>query len=148
MRFLIDSMAGKLARYMRLLGFDTIYSRKGIREEDVRKSKEEGRIILTRNRRLEGENIFILPTEKTEEQIIWVMKKFNLKGLIKPFSRCMECNGELRKMKKDDVKGKVPFYVYLTQEAFSQCSGCGKLYWMGTHGKKLKKKIEKIIREL
>ena len=147
MRFLVDSMAGKLARYLRLLGFDAEYHREGDIGHLVKRAREENRIILTRNTsilKLKGEiDFFFLPTEKTDEQVMAVLEHFGLRGEIKPFTRCLECNTPLEKVPRESVKGLVPFHVYLVHREFYFCPGCKRIYWRGTHREKLEEKVRK-----
>ena len=151
MRFLVDSMAGKLARYLRLLGFDAEYHREGDIKSLVRKAREEKRIVLTRNTAIldfKGKiDFFFLPTEKTDEQVRAVLKHFKLKDKIDPFTRCLECNTPLEKVFREKVKGLVPFHVYRVHQEFYYCPGCKRIYRRGTHREKLEEKIRKFLED-
>jgi hypothetical protein len=143
-------MLGKLAKALRMLGFDCLYAREWKRNEILKKSMEEDRIILTRSHDLpKREKIFILEDEDPEKQIMIVLKKFHLFSQIKPFTRCIKCNTKIERVDKEFVKGNVPFYVYNTMKDFGYCKTCNKFYWKGTHYKNMEEKIKKIVgREL
>jgi hypothetical protein len=150
MKFIVDAMAGRLAKWMRILGIDTEYEKSGDMEKLLKRARSENRVILTRNLsfrkiRTEGVNIHFLSSEKTFYQLREIIEKFNLIKEIKPFSRCSECNEILNDIKKEEVKGRVPFFVYQTQEHFSICPSCGRIYWSGTHRKAMEKRINQIL---
>ncbi|MEO0098126.1 MAG: Mut7-C RNAse domain-containing protein [candidate division WOR-3 bacterium] len=134
MKFFCDVMLGKLAKYLRVLGFDTRYENK-IREEDLFLiARREGRKIITRKVKLKGmEDVIYLDIDSPKEQLRFLFEKLNLKEKMEPFSRCLVCNEELQKIKKEEAKGKVPYYTYQTQEKFSLCPSCQRIYWPGTH---------------
>lgn len=149
MKFLVDSMAGKLARWLRILGFDARYERSGDPKSLIEIAEEEGRIILTRNgafRKYIGTaNIFFLSSEIPELQLREVMDHFKLKDKVNPFTRCVECNVPLLQVSREDVKGKVPFFVYKTRHEFSRCPSCNRIYWRGTHVEAMERWIKKIL---
>jgi len=124
MRFTADRMLGKLAKKLRLLGIDTEYF-KNVDEEAILKfCKEEGRILLTRDKEL---------YEKA------------LKNS-KPYTRCSICNAPLVKVEKEAVKGKVPEYVYLTQDEFYECPKCHRIYWRGTHVEHMEEELRRVLK--
>lgn len=149
-KFLVDFMLGKLARELRIIGFDVQY----IRPPDIKNKspltvinllKQQERIILTRNTKLKGySDVVFITSEKPNEQIEQVIKQFNLKKEIKPFNRCLVCNEILISVAKDEVKGRVPFYIFQTKNEFSCCPRCQKIYWQGTHLKDMKKRVRKL----
>lgn len=150
MKFIVDAMAGRLAKWLRILGIDAEYNKSGDIDKILRKARKENRIVITRNlsfgkRNLEGVKVHFLSSEKTFHQVKEVIEKFGLKNEIKPFSRCAECNAILKEIQKEEVKGKVPFFVYQTQESFALCPSCGRIYWSGTHRKVMEKRIKKIL---
>lgn len=144
-KFIVDDMLGKLAVRLRMLGFDTAYY--GDSEDSflLRKSKDEERILLTRDAGLvktRGANAFFIPSRKLKDQIREVIQRYNLKITHRNmFSRCSVCNEPLEETSKEKVKGKVPPMAYKLFNDFSHCPKCGKYYWKGTH-------YEKIIEEL
>lgn len=150
-KFLVDFMLGKLTRELRLLGFDTRYI--NLQTDDLRNpmillklAQSENRIILTRNTKLKNySGVVFINSEYINEQIAQVIKSFKLKIDIKPFSRCLVCNEILISVKKEEIKGKVPFYIFQTKDEFSCCPKCQKIYWAGTHQKNMRERVRKLI---
>jgi uncharacterized protein with PIN domain len=144
-KFIVDDMLGKLAVRLRMLGFDTSYYRDTADSFLLRKSKEEERILLTRDlglTKVRGANAFFITSRKLKDQIREVIEKYNL--IVSPqnmFSRCSVCNEALQDIPKEKVKGHVPPLIYKLFNEFSYCPICDKYYWKGTH-------YEKIIEEL
>jgi uncharacterized protein with PIN domain/tRNA(Ser,Leu) C12 N-acetylase TAN1 len=144
-KFIVDDMLGKLAVRLRMLGFDATYYGDSADSLLLRKSKEENRILLTRDMgitKVRGANAFFISNKKLKEQIREVIKKYNLK--VSPenmFSRCSVCNEPLEDISKEKIKGKVPPVVYKLFDEFAYCPKCDKYYWKGTH-------YEKIIEDL
>jgi uncharacterized protein with PIN domain len=147
MKFICDDNLGKLAKWLRTLGYDTLFSLDIEDTELVSKALKENRIILSRDTELRrfrsAEKILLLlSNNKPLEQLKEVLKKYHLKPDEKSlFTRCIVCNEILVSVPKKDAENKVPPFVFKTQESFVYCSGCDKLYWGGTHVKNLKKKI-------
>jgi uncharacterized protein with PIN domain len=144
-------MLGKLARKLRILGFDTLYYSQ-ISEEEVLE-KSEGRILLTRDKELyrvassKGFEVYYVDHDDWREQLRKVLIDFNLIHSIKPFTRCVECNAVLVRVNPEEVKGKVPEYVYKTSSEFRMCPNCKKIYWKGTHLDWIAKDMEKLVGE-
>ena len=144
-------MLGKLARELRILGFDTRYI--NLQVDVVRNpitllklAQSENRIILTRNTKLKNySGVVFINSECIDEQIAQVIKSFKLENDIKPFSRCLVCNEILISVKKEEIKGKVPFYIFQTKDEFSCCPKCQKIYWAGTHQKNMRERVRKLI---
>lgn len=145
-RFIADSMLGKLARWMRTLGYDVEYERAIDDGLLIRKAVAEGRIVLTRDtlllkrRGLRGRAFFI-ESDQAGEQLREVLKAFP-KAPGKFLSRCLRCNADLAAVEKESVREKVPPYVFQTQEAFSTCLKCGRIYWAGTHRERMVEEVE------
>jgi uncharacterized protein len=137
-------MVGKLARWLRVLGFDVAYSNTFQDDEIIRLAEAEDRIILTRDTGLAARYIrdrcLLIQDDDYKEQIRQVVQTFDLKDF-KVFSRCLECNAPLHDVDKESIFEKVPPYVYLTQNRFAQCRSCGRVYWHGTHADEMQKRI-------
>jgi uncharacterized protein with PIN domain len=150
-RFLVDFMLGKLARELRMLGFDTHYlsydklqNRNPL--EIIKIALKEQRILLTRNQKLKNyPQVFFIESDKTSHQVTAVLNHFQLRAYAQPGSRCLECNDLLQPASKENLKGKVPYYIYKTQNEFYRCPTCQKIYWPGTHYTDMKKRIEKYL---
>ncbi len=142
-RFIVSRELGRLARWLRILGYDTSYfdsiDKRGLLITALR----EGRLIITRTSAFKdhhGLEMIYIESDRVEEQIKQVIAKLRLiipqKAL---FSRCVECNQILENISKQEVKGKVPPYVFKTVEQFKKCPDCKKIYWVGTHWNNVKK---------
>jgi uncharacterized protein len=140
-RFVADVHLGKLARRLRLLGFDTLYARDFTDAMLVEISARERRILLTRDvgllKHSEVARGHWLRSTHSEAQLREVIEAFSLQRDIDPFTRCTMCNGALRKIDRTAAAGRVPPRVYARRRRFDQCTGCGRIYWRGTHFAKL-----------
>ncbi len=140
MKFIADIMVGRLAKYLRMAGYDVLYTNTASDDQIISKARETDRIVLTRDSLMLARREFkkgavkylFIKDDKLKNQLNQV--KSELKVSLKPnLVRCIECNRKLVKVKKEDVKNKVPPYVYKTQQNFLYCKKCGKYYWRGTH---------------
>jgi hypothetical protein len=150
MKFIADCMVGKLARWLRLLGFDVSYYRKIEDEKLIELAVKEKRIILTRDHELIKkaskqsslkQEALLIESERWEEQVEQVLDRFKLRDKINPNSRCLECNSQLKILPKSRAKNLVPPFVYEQAEAFALCPGCGRIFWKGTHFIDMEKKL-------
>jgi uncharacterized protein with PIN domain len=133
-RLLVDAMLGRLARWLRLLGYDAAYWRDGSDEELMVAARAEGRQIVTRDHALAGRrgiHALLVAAESLDEQIAEVQAA--LGGHLEPFTRCPECNGALADLPHAAARDLVPPYVWHTQSQFRRCPDCGRVYWKGTH---------------
>lgn len=136
-RFAAEKTLGKLAKWLRILGFDTLFEQDYFSGE-FRDSAEKDRILLTRTRRVREQNssrrLIFVKSDNPFEQIREVIQALGIVlEDIRAFSRCLQCNVPTKPANKDSVRGKVPDYVWETQELFQVCSRCHKIYWPGTH---------------
>lgn len=136
-RFILDVNLGKLAKRMRLLGFDSLY-RNDYRDADiVNISVNERRIVLTRDRRLlyikQINHGYWVRATDVEAQIDEVLRRFDLYGLIHPFVRCLMCNGVLAPVAKADIWDRLEAKTRLYYDDFYQCVDCRRIYWQGSH---------------
>ncbi|MDI6744613.1 MAG: Mut7-C RNAse domain-containing protein [Thermodesulfovibrionales bacterium] len=143
-RFIADAMLGRLARWLRLLGFDTLYY-KDISDAEVLKiAKQQNRIVLTRDTHFLNfrnfKDFLLISSNSTMEQLVEMAAVFHLKSDVSP--RCSKCNGILSgDVEKESVRGLVPEYVYLRFKRFLKCGDCGGIYWEGSHAKRFKEKF-------
>lgn len=144
-KFILDVHLGKLARSMRLMGFDTLYKNTFNDEEIVTISNEQKRTILTRDLGILKRNMvdrgYWLRNTDPKKQILEVLKRFHLLNEINEFSRCISCNGLLMKIEKSTVENFVPLKVFNFYEKFYACSDCKKIYWKGSHYREMKNKV-------
>lgn len=148
MKFILTRELGRLAKWLRILGFDAEYFKEDNLSSLIIQALRDDRLIITRNSRLrtfKGVRIFLIEAEKIKEQVSEVLKKLNIKpdGNLM-FSRCILCNVELVDIEKEKIKDKVPEYVFKTQENFITCSKCKRIYWQGTHWGNVTKTLEEI----
>jgi len=149
LKFIVDENVGKLARWLRMLGFDAKFFNGNSDSEMVEIALKEDRILLTRDTRIpkrrvafSGElKIILFKTEILNEQIKQLTWELDVIKHSKPFTRCMECNELLVERTKEEVKIRVPPYVYQTQHRFLECPRCRRIYWKGTHWQNMNHKI-------
>jgi uncharacterized protein len=143
-RFFADIMVGKLARWLRVLGVDVLYSSVAEDDEIVRIAEAEDRIILTRDVGLHGRRMrtrcVLIDSTDYQEQIRQVIAAFDLKTF-DVFSRCLECNTPLVSLCKEAAFERVPRFVYETQDRFATCPSCNRVYWHGTHVDRMLRRI-------
>ncbi len=137
-RFATDCNLGTLAKWLRILGYDTLYER-GIAGLDfLRKAAAEGRIVLTRKRDLvplsSGGRLVVVKADHVRLQLGEVLEALSLEpDPVKRMTRCLRCNTALEKIPNDTAEGHVPVYVYVKCIQFKRCPSCGRIYWPGTH---------------
>ncbi len=134
-RLLVDAMLGRLARWLRLLGYDTAYWRDGSDSDLIRQAHAEGRLIVTRDHQLAGRRgvrAILVASESLDEQLA-ELRVVLRSPEAEPFSRCPECNAKLEDLSCEAARDRVPPYVWHTQPLFRRCPGCGRVYWKGTH---------------
>jgi uncharacterized protein with PIN domain len=147
-RFVLDVHLGKLAHYLRMLGFDAVYSNSASDPELVSISVEQGRILLTRDRGLLKHSAvtrgYWVRETDSRRQSAEIVKRFDLARLLRPFTRCMVCNQDLRPIPKSEVQDHVPARVWESCEEFLQCPGCRRLYWYGSHTRRMSEWIYRL----
>ena len=134
--FILDAALGRLARYLRMLGYDAIYLKGASGPEVLRETLRTGRTLLTRRRDLaERSDIesYLVKSDRVLEQVAEVAAKFGLEMTHRAMTRCIECNVLLEPVAKEDVLEELPPHVRKTQNIFSRCPECGRTYWPGTH---------------
>jgi len=140
-KFIADVHLGRLTRYLRMTGFDVLYENNFEDDEIVKISLEEKRAILTKDRgilkRNEVTHGYWVRSSKVKEQVVEIIKRFDLKKLIKEFTRCIECNSMLESISKNEIINDLPPKVSKSQAEFSRCPSCKKLYWKGTHHQRM-----------
>lgn len=144
MKFICDSMLGKLAKYLRILGLDAVYFRPSKKAEET--VFEEPYYFFTRRKKSPYKNSVFIKTDHVQDQLK------EIKKIIKPYidlslimSRCIRCNRELEKIEKEKVEPFVPEYVFNTQEEFRICPQCKKIYWSGSHVENMSRWIKELL---
>ncbi len=147
-RFVANGHLGKLTRNLRLLGFDVAYDRHAQDRQLLGIMESENRALLTRDRRLLMHAIvkagYCPRSQNADEQTIEVIRRFDLFDSIAPFTRCLRCNAPLQKVAKADVTEKLEPLTKIYYEEFRRCTGCGQIYWAGSHFSKLQKRLDEI----
>jgi len=148
MKLLLTRELGRLAKWLRILGFDTEYFKEANISSLIIQALRENRVIITRNHRLPrsaGLRIVLIKEEKLKEQLREVLKALEISlDSVLMFSRCIICNEELVEIAKDQIKDRVPEYVFNTQKDFISCPKCERIYWQGTHWGN----VETILKEI
>jgi uncharacterized protein len=145
-KFAIDEMLGSLARWLRIMGYDTTYMKAQGDNEILRSSEEEGRVLLTRDEELAARgapsSLYIL-SDDLDQQLRQVANAFGLvadENLV----RCTVCNGELGLVPKEQLTEEVPKGALDSHQEFFKCKSCGKVYWKGSHWHNIRKRIESL----
>jgi len=146
--FVLDAHLGKLTKYLRLLGFDSLYRNDFDDNEIIKIAKEDSRIILTRDRGLLKNNAvthgYYIRSQKPKEQLTEVIHRFCLESRVKPFTICPVCNGKIVSISKDLVTGNLKYLTRKYYNRFFQCADCKKVYWKGSHYKKISDFIDSL----
>ncbi len=147
--FVLDVHLGKLARLMRMAGFDTLYRNDLDDPEIMDISVKQHRIILTRDIGILKHNMvthgYWMHNTDPEKQFQEVVHRFDLKGEVNTFSRCMKCNGLLKEVPKEEIYDRLPECVKKHFDDFWQCTSCGNVYWKGSHYDRMKDKITMLL---
>ena len=149
-RFIADTMLGRLATWLRVIGCDVAYLPDLEDERLLAISREEGRLILTRDtllvqRRAARDNHFFVRGDDFREQLRQVVAAFAIDPEKRFLSRCLRCNEPLEEIEKETVAGLVPPYVFATQESFRRCPACGRLYWGASHRDAMAGQLKEIL---
>jgi uncharacterized protein with PIN domain len=147
-RFVADAHLGRLARYLRLLGFDALFENDPGDAELARICSQEGRILLSRDRRLLERRIVThglwIPSVRPREQLVYLVDRLSLYSLFRPFTRCTVCNGLLSQVNEDISDLAVPPRIKTVFGAFWRCDGCGRVYWRGSHYERLHAFVDRL----
>ncbi len=147
-KFLADHMLGKLARYLRFMGYDTYYPDGGMSDDEIiALAGEENRVILTRDKELAARSGgYFVRSDDYREQLRDVVSHFQL-GCEAMLSRCSLCNTPLVRVSREAVRGRVPQYVYEHTEEFYMCPTCKRIYWYGTHTERIERFLTGLLGE-
>ena len=146
-KFAADRMLGKLVKWLRIMGQDVIYGEHLSGYGLIRAARAENRLILTRDRGLKKKqppDFIFIESNNYREQLRQVIQAFGLKPLDKAFTRCLACNLVLQPRSKASVEKIVPPYVFATQENFSCCPKCHRVYWPATHHQRMLEELKSL----
>ena len=140
-------MLGRLAKWLRILGQDVIYGPHLTGYGLIRAARAENRLILTRDRSLKQKQpppFLLIDGDRRRDQIVQVVRQCGLELGRDLFTRCIECNSLLQTRSKETVEGAVPPYVFASQEKFSSCPTCRRIYWPATHHEKMLEELKNL----
>ncbi len=150
-RFAADRMLGKLARMLRLLGYDTLYARDFTPLQLIKTLKQEQRVVLTRGnveKRFPAlENVFAVKSDNAGQQLREVVVRFRLDTRAGLWTRCTLCNETIERVEKGRVASLVPPKVFEVYEEFYRCSGCDHVYWQGSHVARILNNLKALLGE-
>lgn len=152
LKFILDVHLGKLAKYLRLCGFDTFYDRHLDDQEIIMRAGSDKRVILTRDiGLLKNKHVtrgYWIRSRYPDKQLKEVLLRFDLKNQIRLFTRCMECNGLLSDVSKDDILPRLLPGTRQYFQNFKKCSDCDRIYWEGSHYERMKEQIKNLLKFL
>jgi uncharacterized protein with PIN domain len=146
----VDINVGKLARWLRMLGYDTLLFDHGDDSRLIKIALTEGRVLLTKDTHIMERGVItsgrlraiLIAGDEPVQQVKQVIDALGLDGEARPFSLCMECNAPLEDRSKQAVADLVPPYVLRTQDEYVQCPACRRVYWKGTHWQAMMRRLE------
>lgn len=150
---MVDNNVGKLAKWLRMMGYDTLFFKGSDDASMIAAALAEDRVILTRDtqimkRRLvtSGQlKVLLIETDKPELQMRQVINSLNLDCQFRLFALCLECNQPLVERSKQEVKDRVPPYVFQTQSQYTECPACHRIYWRGTHWQAMTRNLKRFM---
>jgi uncharacterized protein with PIN domain len=151
-RFIADNNVGKLARWLRLIGYDTLLFREKNDCQMIKTALGEDRAILTKDGQFMKRRLVIdgrlkaihIKQDNPDLQVQEVVQTLNLNYHFKPFSLCLECNQGLISRDKEEVQDRVPAHVFKTQTHYTECPACHRIYWRGTHWQAMVEKLQQL----
>ena len=152
MKFIADHNVGKLAKWLRMLGYDTLFFTGDDDWQMIMTALNEGRLILTRDTQIMRRGVvtsgrlkaILIQGDEPSQQMQQVAETLDLDYQSRLFTICLECNQPLEERTKQQVKGRVPPYVFQTQDQYVECPSCHRIYWKGTHWKAMTKQLERL----
>jgi len=152
-RFIVDNNVGKLAKWLRIMGYDALLFKDKDDGDMINIALSEGRVVLTKDTQVMKRRVVangklkavLVQDDDPKEQLQHVVDILNLDYTMKPFSICLECNQDLVKRERDEVRDLVPPYVFKTQEQYMECPLCHRIYWKGTHWQAMDKELKRFI---
>lgn len=149
--FILDQHLGRLAAYLRMMGFDTLYRNDYHDEELAQVSHDETRILLTRDvgllkRSLVIYGYYVRETNR-HQQLAEITQRYQLRDIVQPFKHCMKCNGVLETVPKDSIIDQLPEDTAQFYQEFHRCAVCSRVYWKGPHYQRMQALMDQVIKE-
>ena len=153
-RFIVDHNVGKLAKWLRIMGYDTLFFNGSNDSRMIATALAEGRVILTRDTQIMQRGVvtrgqlkaILIKSDRPELQMHQVIEALNLDCQFRPFTICLECNQSLEVRSKEQVKELVPPYVFQTQNQYMECPDCHRIYWRGTHWQAMTERLQQFMK--
>ncbi len=154
-RFVVDHNVGKLAKWLRMMGYNAVLFKDQDDGSLVRTALTQNRVVLTKDSQIMKRRVVtsgkvkavFLDVDDPNEQLRKVIRALRLDCQFRPFSICLECNHTLVERTKEEVRGRVPPYVYRTKEQFMECPSCHRIYWRGTHWQAMSRVLQRLVME-
>ncbi len=154
-KFFADNNVGKLAKWLRMMGYDTLFFNGSDDSSMIAIALAEGRVILTRDTQIMRRRVvtsgqlkaILIQGDEPEQQMRQVIDSLNLDCQFRPFTICLECNQPLVPRSREQVKDLVPPYVFQTQVQYVECPTCHRIYWRGTHWQAMTEKLKKFMKD-
>ena len=154
MKFIVDHNVGKLAKWLRIMGYDARFFEGSSDSQMIAIALAENRVILTRDTQIMRRRLvtrgqlkaILIQSDEPERQIRQVIDILKLDCQFQPFSICLECNQPLVERSREQVKDLVPPYVFQTKSQYMECLACHRIYWRGTHWQAMTKNLKKFIK--
>ena len=145
---------GKLTKWLRIMGYDTLFFSGSDDSHMIATALSEGRVVLTKDTQIMRRGVItsgrlkaiLIEGDEAELQMRQVIDTLNLDCQFKPFTICLECNQPLLERSKQQIKDLVPPYVFQTQDQYMECPACHRIYWRGTHWQAMTKKLEQYMK--
>ena len=155
-KFIVDSNVGKLARWLRMMGYDALFFQDIDDDTMIRIALSQNRVVLTKDTQIMKRRVVtsgrlravLIEDDNPRVQLRHVVKQLKLNYKLSPFSLCLECNEKLVGQAKDEVRDRVPPYVFRAQEEYMECPACHRIYWQGTHWEAMNKELDKLTSEV
>ena len=154
-KFIVDSNVGKLARWLRMLGYDAVFFEGDDDAYMIDRALKESRVILTRDTQVMKRGVItsgrlkaiLIDSDQPEPQVRQVIDTLHIDFKSRPFTVCLECNNPLEERGQEEVKERVPPYVFQTQQQYMECPVCHRIYWRGTHWQAMLRKLERLTKQ-
>jgi uncharacterized protein with PIN domain len=148
-RFAAEKTLGRLTKWLRLLGFDTLYESE-LSGKKIIEIMENDRILLTRTRRIQKQfasrKLIFVESDHLSQQLKQVFRELDIKAAqTRPFSRCLQCNAPMVIVEKETIWGRVPDYIFEIHDRFQKCPECDRIYWPGSHTRRSLEKIRQLL---
>ena len=150
-KFIVDNNVGKLAKWLRIIGYDALLFTEQDDGEMVKLALAQNRVILTKDTQIMRRRLvtsgrlkaILIEDDDSKAQLQQVVEALNLDYQFRPFSICPECNQNLVERDKEEVRDLVPPYVFETQSLYMECPSCRRIYWRGTHWQAMIQELER-----